>query len=159
MESKCHASWTLPKSNHKIGGKNTQNPYPFHIYKTHFGKEKYLQINNFKIRQSICKIRVSAYSLNIETGRYKNIIRSERKFTNCSKGDIEDEKHLIVDCPLYENIRVKFVDKVIDLCPNCSDMDTSKCVWLFTNEHEQVLLKLGSFIEECFFAARTQLIL
>jgi hypothetical protein len=47
----------------------------------------------------ICKIRVSAYSLNIETGRYKNIIRSERKFTNCSKGDIEDEKHLIVDCP------------------------------------------------------------
>ena len=102
------------------------------------------------IRQSICKIRVSAHSLNIETDRCKNIIRPERKCTNCSKGDIEDEKHLIVDCPLYENIRVKFVDKVIDLCPNCSDMDTSKCVWLFTNEHEQVLLKLGSFIEECF---------
>ena len=118
MESKCHASWTLPKSNHKIGGKNTQNPYPYHIYKTHFGKEKYLQINNFKIRQSICKIRVSAHPLNIETGRYKNIIRSERKCTNCSEGDIEDEKHFVVDCPLYENIRVKFFDKVIDLCPN-----------------------------------------
>ena len=30
-------------------------------------------------------------------------------------------------------------------------MDTSsKFVWLFTNEHEQVLKKLGSFIEECF---------
>ena len=25
-----------------------------------------------------------------------------------------------------------------------------KFVWLFTNEHEQVLKKLGSFIEECF---------
>ena len=87
---------------------------------THFGKEKYLQINNFKIRQSICKIRVSAHSLNIETDRYKNIIRSEIKCTNCSKGDIEDEKHFIVDCPLYENIRVKFFDKVIDLCPNFS---------------------------------------
>jgi hypothetical protein len=48
-------------------------------------------------------------SLNIETGRYKNIIRPERKCTNCSKGDIEDEKHFIVDCPLYENIRVKFL--------------------------------------------------
>jgi hypothetical protein len=46
-----------------------------------------------------------------ETGRYKNIIRSERKCTNCSKGDIEDEKHFIVDCPLYENIKVKFFDK------------------------------------------------
>jgi hypothetical protein len=76
--------------------------------KTHFGKEKYLEINNFKIRQSICKIhvRVSAHSLNIETGRYKNIIRPERKCTNCSKGDIEDEKHFIVDCR-YENIKSK----------------------------------------------------
>jgi hypothetical protein len=43
------------------------------------------------------------------------------------------------DCPLYENIRVKFFDKIIDLCPNFRYMDTSsKFVWLFTNEHEQV---------------------
>ena len=102
-----------------------------------------------KIRQSICKIRVCAHPLNIETGRYKNIIRSERKCTNCSEGDIEDEKHFVVDCPLYENIRVKFFDKVIYLCPNFRYMDTSsKFVWLFTNE--QVLKKLGSFIEKCF---------
>ena len=125
----------------------------------YLGKEKYLEINHFKIRQSICQIRVSAHSLNIETGRYTNIIRPEIKCTNCSKGDIEDEKHLIVDCPLYENIRVKIFDKVIDLCPNFRYMDTlSKFVWLFTNEHEQVLKNLGTFIEECFFTARTQLI-
>jgi hypothetical protein len=93
--------------------------------------------------ESICKIRVGAHSLNIETGRYKNIIRSEKKCTNCSKGDIEDEKHFIVDCPLYENIRVKFFDKVIDLCPNFRYLDTSsQFVWLFTNEHKQVLKKI-----------------
>ena len=46
---------------------------------------------------------------------------------------------------------VKKNDKVIDLCPNFRYMDTSsKFVWLFTNEHEQVLKKLGSFIEEVF---------
>ena len=93
-------------------GSNRGKLDTYFYIKTHFGKEKYLQINNnFKIRQSICKIRVSAHSLNIETGRYKNIISSERKCTNCSKGDIEDEKHFIVDCPLYENIKVKFFDK------------------------------------------------
>ena len=44
-----------------------------------------------------------------------------------------------MDCPLYENTRVKFFDKVIDLCLNFRYMDTSpKFVWLFTNEHEQV---------------------
>ena len=58
--------------------------------------------------------------------------------------------HFVVDCPLYENIRVNIFDKVIDLCPNFRYMDTSsKFIWLFTNEHEQVLKKLGSFIEEC----------
>jgi hypothetical protein len=36
-------------------------------------------------------------NVNIETGRNKNIIRSERKCTNCSKADIEDEKHFVVD--------------------------------------------------------------
>ena len=51
----------------------------------------------------------------------------------------------------HENIRVKFFDKVIDLCPNFRYMDTSsKFAWLFTNEHVQVLKKLGSFIEEFF---------
>ena len=88
---------------------------------------------------------------NIRFFKSLSYIRSERKCTNCSKGDIEDEKHFIVECPLYENIGVNFFDKVIDLCPNFRYMDTSsKFVWLFTNEHEQVLKKLGSFIEECF---------
>jgi hypothetical protein len=60
---------------------------------------------------------------------------------------IGDEKHFIVDCPLYENIRVIFFDKVIDLCPNFRYMDTSSTfVWLFTNEHEQ---DLKTFFEEC----------
>ena len=57
--------------------------------------------------------------------------------------------HFVVDCTLYENIRVKFFDKVIDLCPNFRYMDTSsKFVWLFTNEHEQVLKKLGSLLTD-----------
>jgi hypothetical protein len=48
-------------------------------------------------------------------------------------------------------LRVKFLDKVIDLCPNFRYMDTSsKFIWLFTNEHEQVLKNLGTLIEKCF---------
>ena len=60
-------------------GSNRGKLDTYFYIKTHFGKEKYLQINNLKIRQSICKIRLNSHSLNIETGRYKNIIRSERK--------------------------------------------------------------------------------
>jgi hypothetical protein len=57
---------------------------------------------HLETEEIICSVtvRVSAHPLNIETGRYKNIIRSERKCRNCSEGDIEDEKHFVVDCPL-----------------------------------------------------------
>ena len=53
-------------------------------------------------------------------------------------------------------LRVKFFDKVVDLCPNFRYMDTSsKFVRLFTNEHEQVLKNLGTFIEEFFYCEDT----
>jgi hypothetical protein len=42
-------------------GSNRGKLDTYFYIKTHFGKEKYLQINNFKIRQSICKIRVSVH--------------------------------------------------------------------------------------------------
>jgi hypothetical protein len=49
-----------------IGSNRGKDTY-FYI-KTHFGKEKYLEINHFKIRQSICKIRVSAQKWPYKTG-------------------------------------------------------------------------------------------
>ena len=141
--------WHSVKLNATSSNRGKLNTY-FYL-KSHFGKEKYLEINNFKTRQSICKIRISAHSLNIETGRYKNIERSERKCTNCFMGDVEDEQHFIMNCPLYENIRKIFFHKIINVCPNFRYMDTkSKFFWIFTNEDKQILKELGSFIDECF---------
>jgi hypothetical protein len=69
---------------------------------------------------------------------YKDTCKHTQKTKHENIFVIEDEKHFIVDCPLYENVRVKCFDKVIDLCPNFRYMDTSsKYVWVFTNEHEQ----------------------
>jgi len=61
-------------------GSNRDKLDTYFYIKTHFGKEKYLEINNFKIRQSICKIRVSAHLLNIETGRYKTRKKMHKLF-------------------------------------------------------------------------------
>ena len=68
-------------------------------------------------------MRVSAHSLNIETGRYKNILKSERKCTNCSKGDIEDEKmshtHVFVVYTVYMFISILYLLYVY-LCLLCT---------------------------------------
>ena len=36
-------------------------------------EKKYTFLNDFKVRQAICKIRISAHPLMIEIGRYKNL--------------------------------------------------------------------------------------
>ena len=61
--------------------------FTYLFLKTDFGLEKYLTlIDNF--RKSICRFRVSAHILYIETGWYKNIPRNERLCKNCSANEI-----------------------------------------------------------------------
>ena len=55
-------------------------------------------------RSFLTKIRISAHSLNIETGRYNSIPREQRLCTFCLSL-VEDEKHFILHCPKHQNIR------------------------------------------------------
>ena len=43
----------------------------YFCFKSSFQKEKYLDINNFKERQILCKFRISAHNLRIQTNRHK----------------------------------------------------------------------------------------
>jgi hypothetical protein len=45
------------------------------------------------MRQLFTKFRVSDHSLKIESRRYKNITREERKCKNCNLNEIGDEYH------------------------------------------------------------------
>jgi hypothetical protein len=48
----------------------------------------------------ICKYRIHAHSLKIETGRYLSIDRQERICDFCNDSCIEDEFHFILKCKL-----------------------------------------------------------
>jgi hypothetical protein len=50
-----------------------------------------LFFSNFKMRQLFTKFRVSGHSLEIESGRYKNITREERICKKCNLNEIGDE--------------------------------------------------------------------
>jgi hypothetical protein len=47
--------------------------YMYFTYKDTFKFEEYLHIKTFTYRQILCKFRISAHSLRIETGRYKKL--------------------------------------------------------------------------------------
>jgi hypothetical protein len=48
------------------------------------------------MRQLFTKFRVSDHSLEIESGRYQNIMREERICKNCNLNEIGDEYHFLI---------------------------------------------------------------
>ena len=59
--------------------------------KVNVGIEKYLlEIKNFKYRQAVTRLRVSAHRLPVEIGRYKKISYCDRKCKLCDQGEVEN---------------------------------------------------------------------
>jgi hypothetical protein len=79
------------------------------LYKTFKQKlefEKYLLVNKYKKgRNYFIALRTGSNKLRIETGRWKKQAEYERVCTICMTGQIENEKHFMLDCVAYENLR------------------------------------------------------
>lgn len=58
-------------------------------------------------RQNFTKLRISAHRLAIETGRHSRpvIPAVNRVCTLCNDGSIEDEIHVVINCPAYQQQR------------------------------------------------------
>ena len=64
-----------------------------------------------KCKKIISKFRLSAHTLSIETGRYDDVNRDERKCIKCNLQDTEDEFHFILKCPYYHDIRTQYIKR------------------------------------------------
>ena len=128
--------------------------YTYFSMKCDFYKEPYLNLENFHLSKVICKWRISAHNLLIETGRYSKgriLAREDRICTVCNINAIENEFHFLTQCSWYNKERVKLFEKVRNF--NCNFVllnDIDKAIWLLLQEHLDSLLALGSFIHNCF---------
>ena len=69
-------------------------------------------INISKFRTALTRFRVSSHRLAVETGRWHKpqpIEINERKCLLCNS--LEDEFHFIFECPLYSELRQKYIKK------------------------------------------------
>jgi hypothetical protein len=57
----------------------------------------------------ICKHRLCALSLKIETDEIYNIDRNQRFCNNCSKHTVEDEYHFMLECSKYNDLRKEYI--------------------------------------------------
>ena len=73
-------------------------------------------------RSAFSKFRSAPLCL--ETGRYTN----ESVCFHCSES-VEDERHAILHCPLYDELRERLYDSACFSYPNFPDMKKKKCLF------------------------------
>ncbi len=125
-------------------------------FKTVFKFERYLdEIDDFKRRQCLSKLRMSAHNLEIEAGKYgKNKIpRNERYCKYCiSLGTkvLGDEIHFLMICPLFEKERHDLLNKIQEIYPTLNLSTYNKFVWLLSQEDAKCLNFLSTQVNKCF---------
>ena len=129
--------------------------------KNTFHQEKYLSIKEFKLRKAMCRYRISAHDLRIESGRYSKtyINRTDRICTRCDLQEVEDEFHFLLKCSLYNDERKNLFNRINWLNNNFKLLSlTDRGLWLLTQEDLNILEHLASFLENCFSKRRNALI-
>ena len=119
------------------------------LFKNIFQKEKYLSvIKDVSIRK--CFMSFSSHKLEIERGRYKKVPVEKRLCTFCNFDSIEDEKHLIFDCSMYNSLRKIFYAKIENSCKHFSSLSQeARLIWLMTNESEDIIFLFSKYIYDC----------
>ena len=109
-----------------------------------------LVIKNKENRRNICKLRCGNHHLAIETGRLKKIPIEERVCTRC-ENKVEDELHFLTECELFDIVREKFLNDIIEIDPNLKTDDRKLMfISLLTTTNCLILNKLSAFINACF---------
>ena len=112
----------------------------YRLFKQEFCTEKYLCCNMpGKYKSAYAKFRCGVAPLKIETGRYEALLVENRLcFNDTCIGNnmIESEKHVLIECPVYADLRRQLYNHACSF--NCNFMhlsDDEKLVFLFTDEN------------------------
>lgn len=119
----------------------------YKLFKIQFGEEKYLStIKNREWKACLSKFRMSSHKLQIETGRHCNIKVEDRVCKHCNLNVIEDEKHFLMECPLYSTLREKMTEKIKSMCPNVLHLGIQdQFCWIMSSEIDEIIYALAQY--------------
>ena len=119
----------------------------YHIYKESIGFEAYLKLLPLTDALSLFKFRTANHKLPIETGRWDGTLIEHRKCSLCQRGEIGTERHYLLSCDHFNDIRSKYL-------PTCNiNLDSSEYNYkkLMQSSSPAILSKLVRFMNYIMF--------
>ena len=123
----------------------------FRTFKQDYCMEGYLLLlPNLKHMSTIARFRMCSHTLAIETGRHAKpkIAKEERKCRYCNLDEVEDEKHFLLKCPLYNEERLSLFNSVVLNVSAMSQGDVF--VYLLSCKEPTTVKALGTFLHNAF---------
>jgi hypothetical protein len=124
------------------------------LFKREFKFENYLLgTKNITQWKTLTQFRLSAHTLKIEMDRINSkgqyVPPDQRKCTNCTLNETEDEEHFLVNCPRYENLRKEFYKEITERNVHFPAYPPrAKFLWLMSNEDSVTQNHLAKYLKE-----------
>ena len=120
---------------------NSPKAINYKTFKTEFKYEEYLNILEIKDAILLCRFRTTNNKLPIETGRWQNIPRENRKCKLCNRSQIGDEYHYIFECIYFNQKRKQSLSNYFIYRHNIIKFSE-----LMSSKRKPILKKLCHFI-------------
>ena len=119
------------------------------IFKEGRKEESYLSVDiPRRLKKQIARFRTGSHNLEIEVGRHNKIALDDRVCKhcrdNCNRSVIEDEFHVLLECPKYEDIREFYIRK------HCVNVNIRSFVAVMSSEDKECIVDLANFIYSMF---------
>ena len=104
----------------------------------------------------MARLRLGVLPIQVEVGGYSNIPRQDGHCPLCTSREIEDENHILFQCPKYEAPRTKLLDYVTEKVNNFILLDEASKIGILTS-HINVIRKTANYIKSVLEIRQNQL--
>ena len=120
----------------------------FRLFKTSLSLSPYLlTTGSYRGRMLMTTLRTGTNTLRIETGRWEHLEEKERICDQCDLKNVENELHMITQCPRYQNEREDLYSKI----PQLSNSKWNLATLTFNDQFLLLINGSGDELEQDIF--------
>lgn len=141
-----------------VSGSGRNKLRTYRLFKTEYKTEPYLNCVMSKAhRSAYAKFRCGVAPIRLETGRYERLEERERTCFHC-KTVIENEEHVLLDCPLYNDLRLQLFEKYSEKTEHFNSLSKTDKVILILGSEAYDLIRISAKICHSILKLRRELL-